>query len=240
MFILTAWGNQRELICHKESNTTRRRTPRGACQCTLCSYSPGVKSLWDDPQNTLLRSMQHAQSSPRVGMGQDTFHRQLSAPTPPWYTSEDTNRSYAVRLSIKTAYTNIQRFRLTKVALCVVCTMIKYMTKNHSNVSVDKRWNCAVVQQDIATFSNLRYPHGYEATCNSHHDSWVFMRQHSLCGTLWRNGRKMDCPWLFECKVKITNWFRISNNNDAGRINKNVGCSQHFNRLLFSEFRSNT
>lgn len=144
MFILTAWGNQRELICHKESNTTRRRTPRGACQCTLCSYSPGVKSLWDDPQNTLLRSMQHAQSSPRVGMGQDTFHRQLSAPTPPWYTSEDTNRSHAVRLSIKTAYTNIQRFRSTKVALCAVCTMIKYMTKNHSNVWVDKRWNCAV------------------------------------------------------------------------------------------------
>lgn len=128
MFILTAWGDQRELICHKESNTTHRRTPRGACQCTLCSYSPGVKSLWDDPQNTLQRSMQHAQSSPRVGMGQDTFHRQLSAPTPPWHTSEDTNRSHAVRLSIKTAYTNIQRFRLTKVALCTVCTMIKYMT----------------------------------------------------------------------------------------------------------------
>lgn len=40
-----------------------------------------------------------------------------------------------------------------------------------------------LVQQDIATFSNLRYPHGYEATCNSHHDG-VFMRQHSLCGTL--------------------------------------------------------
>lgn len=35
-------------------------TPRGACQCTLRSYSPGVKSFRDDPQNTLLRSMQHA------------------------------------------------------------------------------------------------------------------------------------------------------------------------------------
>lgn len=35
-------------------------TPRSVCQYTLYSYMPGVKSFWDDPQNTWLHSMQHA------------------------------------------------------------------------------------------------------------------------------------------------------------------------------------
>lgn len=76
MFILTAWGDQRELICHKESNTTHTHTHPGVPVSALFSRTrPGVKSFWVDPQNTLLHSMQHAhaQWSLWVGMGQDSF-----------------------------------------------------------------------------------------------------------------------------------------------------------------------
>lgn len=125
MFILTAWGEQRELICHKESNTvhaqrrvhtqtqacTLTHTHAGACQCTLRSYSPGVKSFWDDPQNTLLRSMQHTHAhwSPWVGMGQDIFHRQLSPPTP-LYECWMTNRSKTFAFKLRQFQPTISRF----------------------------------------------------------------------------------------------------------------------------------
>lgn len=86
--------------------TLHTHTPRGACQCTFHSYSPVVKTFCDDPQNTLLRSMQHAhaQWGPRAGMSQDSFHRQLSAPSPLWYMSSDWLIEQNVLFALKLSY----------------------------------------------------------------------------------------------------------------------------------------
>lgn len=147
MFILTAWGNQRELICHKESNATHTQThthtPRGACQCTLYSYLPGVKYFWDGPQNTLLRSMQHAhaQRSPWVGIGQDIFHRQLSAPTCLWYMSSDwlTDQN-AVCLERKAILTKPPKLLIKSVSLKLNIWPKMQQHKNGKRIQCERKW----------------------------------------------------------------------------------------------------
>lgn len=63
---------------------THPHTPRGACQYTLQSCSPWVKSFRDDPQKTLLRSTHMPLKAPGRKMDQDGFNAQLSAAASQW------------------------------------------------------------------------------------------------------------------------------------------------------------